>query len=374
MRIKDIKAKIIKNCKGEDTIEIFVNKKYSASAPSGTSKGAYEVADYAHGLAYAVNFVNNLEDIKKFNFNEARDLRIFEDMIPLVGGNPVVALQCAVLRAMSNNNVWEFLNPYVHKMPVPLGNCIGGGSHGNGTDMQEFLLVPNGESFKENAFVNNNVYKKIKNLFGAERTTMEGAVSPKQADIAVLKRLTRFLADESNTLGIEVGLGVDAAASNFWNIKSRRYIYRKLKKRLNKQQQIAFMNRIAGEFGLKYIEDPLREDDFNGFSKIKCRLVCGDDLIATNIQRLKTAIKNKSINAVIIKPNQIGSLLKAKEAVDYAKANNIVPVMSHRSGETMDDIISDLAVAWDCPYIKCGIFGKEREAKIKRLIRIEESI
>lgn len=375
MRIKELNARIIKNCKGDDAIEVIINKKYSASAPSGTSKGKYEVADFTHGMQHAVDFINKHEDIKRFNFEEFKDLKILEDMILLIGGNPVIALQLALLKALSNNNIWGFLNPSAHKMPIPLGNCIGGGAHGKtGTDIQEFLLVPEGDTFKENALVNLNIYKKLRRIIQYEALTIEGAIMAKEPDLTVFRKLTELLSNTDNTLGINVGLGLDIASSSFWNSKYRRYVYKKMKKRLNKQQQILFMNKLSSEFGLKYLEDPLREDDFGGFSKIKCRLVCGDDLIATNIERLKQAIRHNSINAVIVKPNQIGSLLKAKEIVDLAKANNIVPVISHRSGETMDDSIADLAVAWNCPYIKCGIYGKEREAKINRLIEIEWEI
>ena len=144
------------------------------------------------------------------------------------------------------------------------------------------------------------------------------------------------------------------------------------KKALTKKEQINLMNRLVSDYNICYIEDPLHENDFNGFKEIKANLVCGDDLICTKIERLKSAVGK--INAVIIKPNQIGSLIKTKEIVDFAKENKITTVISHRSRETNDAMISQLAVAWEIPYIKLGIFGRERTAKIKELARIEKEI
>lgn len=128
------------------------------------------------------------------------------------------------------------------------------------------------------------------------------------------------------------------------------------------------------ENNLCYVEDPLHENDFKGFANLCAKtntLICGDDLTCTHLERVKKAVKEKAINALIVKPNQVGSLLEAKKVLDLAKKNNIIPVISHRSGETQDDLIADLAVGWQIPVIKTGIVGKERLAKLNRLLRIE---
>jgi enolase len=132
---------------------------------------------------------------------------------------------------------------------------------------------------------------------------------------------------------------------------------------------------LIKEFDLRYVEDPMQEEDFDGFRgylRFKNLLVCGDDLVCTNMERLKKAVGR--INAVIVKPNQVGSIVKAKEVVDFARANDMTPVISHRSGETMDTWLSHLAVGWQIPIIKCGIFGKERVVKLKELKRIQDRL
>lgn len=390
MRIRSLFARRIKNSRAEDTIEVVVNKKFFGAAPSGASKGKHEVVDYINGVEHSIDFLNNYflhnqDEIRQKSFDEFEDLAFFEPLINVIGGNPVVALQSSVLKAMAEGSgVWKFLNPYTAKMPVPLGNCIGGGKHisagVSSIDIQELLLIPKARSFKDNAILNLHVYKKLKGLFKCNNLTDEGALAIDIRDVAALELLWKFLSDTNNTLGLKVGIGADFAASSLFDGKFYRYnnfSKRYKNRKLDRTMQIKFVNRLCNEdsgFSLEYIEDPLQEEDFAGFKKIKCKFVCGDDLLATNIEILARAAKEKSVNAAIVKINQCGSIVKAKKFLDFAKKNDIVPVISHRSGETYDTIISDLAVAWKCPFIKCGIFGAEREAKIKRLLSIEEML
>ncbi len=176
-------------------------------------------------------------------------------------------------------------------------------------------------------------------------------------------------------LGFKVDLGLDIAASHF--CKNNTYTYKHYSdkeqaKALPREGHIGYINHLIEEYGLSYVEDPLVETDPTDFADIKNTLVCGDDLICTNLDLLKKYEKN--IQAIIIKPNQIGSVTSAKKLVDYCQKNNITPVLSHRSGETMDDMIAHLAVAWNVPYIKLGIHGKEHLAKIKTLESIEKEL
>ena len=378
MKIKRIFARKIHNSRGEPAIEVIVNKKYSSSAPSGASTGKHEVVAFPKGIDFSIEFINKFKDFKGLRFEEFNDLGVFDELIPLIGGNAVVALQGAVLKAMANNEVWLFLNPKSVKLPIPLGNVVGGGAHTrkrNAPDIQEFLLIPKTKRFSDRVFLNRHLYHKIGKFLSAKNKTDEGAWIPaKMSDMEIFDKLSSFLSDKGNTFGKKVGLGIDLAASQLWN--GRRYIYKnysetKRKKSLTTSEQVEFINRIAKKYNLIYVEDGLREDDFTSFRKLKVKLNCGDDLITTNLDRLKQAVKQKSINTVIIKPNQIGSLVKAKEVVDFAHKNNITPVVSHRSGETMDTLIAHLAVGWQIPYIKCSPFGKERTVKFDELKRIE---
>ena len=381
MKIKSARTLMVQNSRGQDTIEVRINKKHRSAAPSGASTGSSEVKSYPDkGIEYAIDFLNEFKDIKSMKFDEFEDLGQLDSLIPIVGGNSVIALQFAILKAMSEERIWEFLNPKSKKLPVPLGNVIGGGAHTDkaSNDIQEFLLMPKAKSFYDSAFVNNYLHKKMQKETKAKYMTDEGAWITGLSNIEVMKLLFDYLADESKTLGIKVGFGMDMAATSFW--KSKYYHYKnfsaKVKERkLGPNQQIDFVNEIIEQYGLKYVEDPLQENDFIGFSKLsKKTLICGDDLVTTNLDRLKEAVRHDSVNCIIVKPNQIGSIIKTKEVVDFAHRNNIKMVISHRSGETYDATISHLAVAWNIPYIKCGIFGKERKAKIDELIKIEKEI
>jgi len=377
MRIKSVKARRIFNSKKKPTIEITVNKKFTGSAPSGTSVGKHaEMAFPKKGVNFAVKFINKFDGFKNLTIESFEDLEELEKILPVVGANTMIALEYAVLRALSDNKVWKFLNPHAGFVPKPLGNCIGGGAHAKGgTDIQEFLLLPKTKRFFDAAFANKFVYKKLGERLKIKKRTAENAWSPDLDTYSVLDIIKSITEEVSDKLGFKINIGVDMAASQIWD--GRLYSYNNFskdrkKERLTKNEQADFVNEIIKKYDLKYVEDCFREDDFDSFGKIKNSLVCGDDLTVTNIVRLKRA--TNKINAVIIKPNQIGSLVKAKKVVDYAKKKGITPVISHRSGETFDYGIADLAVGWEIPLIKCGIVGNERTAKINRLIHIEKEI
>ena len=373
MKIKKIRAKPIFNSRGEPTIEITVNRKYTASAPSGASIGKHEVRAFPkEGIP--IDFVNKelKKGLKGFKMETFEDFKILEEILfrydNKLGGNTIIALEFALLKALSKNKIWEFLNPKARNMPMPVGNCVGGGAHfkGSSTDFQEFLVIPRAEKFADAAFVNLLVHKKIGEALNATMKNDEGAWVTDIGDEKVLDLLNRVVEEVIKQTGIEISLGIDAAASklfqnNFYTYKSRR---------LGRTQQISYVNSLISRYSLSYVEDGLEEEDFEGFKDIKAELNVGDDLVCTNLERLK---KSK-VNAVIVKPNQIGSIVKTKELIDYCKENNITPIMSHRSGETMDTTISHLAVGWQCPFIKCGISGKERSIKINELKYIEREL
>lgn len=255
---------------------------------------------------------------------------------------------------------------------------MGGGAHitGEGMDVQEFLLVPQAKSFQEMGGLNRKLYNLLGKRLRCNRKTDEGGWAPIISDtraFEVLKNTLEECQNKKNT----IQMGIDLAASQLF--KKDKYCYsffsdKEKTKVFSEDEQIKWINSLVKDFGLKYVEDPFHEENFNSYKKLKPlfkkTLICGDDLICTNLKRLKKA----AVNCVIIKPNQVGSLIKTKEIVDYAMKKGIKAVISHRSGETMDATISHLAVAWDIPYIKCGIVGKEREAKINELIKIEEEI
>lgn len=380
MKLKSVKAAKVLNSRRQPTIEITVNGKYSAAAPSGASTGEHEVLAYPkEGLDYVINFINSFKGFKGIKIDSFEDLGKVEQFSSIIKGNPMIALEFAILKALSNNKVWKFLNPNADTVPMPLGNVIGGGAHvklAKKADIQEFLLLPKTEHAKDAIFANSYIHKIIGQKLGIKKRTDEGAWAPQLDTVSILDLIQETVEKVESNLGFKIGIGLDMASSELWG--GKKYKYQNFSKKTQKinltpGEQIEFVNVLIKKYKLAYVEDPMEENDFEGFKKLKEKtntLICGDDLTCTDLERMEKA-KN-SINAIIIKPNQIGSVLKTKEVVEEAIKNDIMPVISHRSGETADTTISHLAVAWDIPVIKCGIFGRERQVKLKELMKIEK--
>mgnify|MGYP001583024317 CR=1 FL=1 len=411
MIIKEVFARKIKDSRGEPTIEVFVNNSKSSS-PSGKSTGKYETPPYFNSLNWNINFINKQKfSLQINNFSDLLKIESFIKKktglkdIKQFGANALFALESAALKALAKSQkkeLWEVINPKSKKIPIPLGNVIGGGLHSNNKNhptFQEFLIIPRLNSAEKNIILMMNIHKKIKNIINSNSENDEGAWNTDLNEDQILKILSRFK---------DIDIGVDVAASSFfdakildkprtsvrgesWTSKNPDKLrtsvrsktqgffdkgkYKYNNKALDPKAQINYINSLIEEYNILYIEDPLQEEDFNGFSRIiKKNLVSGDDLTATQILRLKRAIKNNSINAMIIKPNQNGSLLELKEIFGICRKNKIKTILSHRSGETLDDSLADYAVGFEADFIKCGIATKWRKVKLKRLIHIEKSI
>jgi enolase len=389
MKIKEVRAKKILNSKQEETIEITINKKYKASTGTGTSVGKHEVRAYPK-TGIPVDLVNNNlnKKLKGYKINEFTDFIELENLLKgidntenlsVIGGDTVIALEYALLKSLCKGEVWKYLNPNVRKMPLSLGNVIGGGKHSiiESADVQEFLIMPKTRKFNDSAVVNAFVYNKIKNEFNVNKRDFEGAWIVNDTNFNILQKLNNVIQEASDEIGFMIDLGIDLAASSLFSgtiYCYKNYSGEQRKRMLNRKEQYDFVLDLIKKYNLKYIEDPFYEDDFDSFNRLNQEisdvLICGDDLICTNIERLNKA----RVNCVIIKPNQIGSLIKTKEIIDYCQDNNITTVMSHRSGETMDKTIAHLAVAWEVPFVKFGVYGKERVVKLYELTRIERLI
>jgi len=415
MIIDNLTARKILNSRNEQTIAVVVETKdgkFEASAPGGKSKGKNEAVPFPkQGVDFSVDFINALGKklvLNRIPFREISDLEKLELVIrgydntkdySKIGANTLYALEAALMKAISGSyglSLWKFLNDKPKILPMPLGNCIGGGQHTKKiggfeekkTDFQEFLFLPKTKYFFDAYFINLQAYKETKKLLQEEdkewtgELTDENAFSSTLDNESVLKLLTKTTGIIKDKFKIDLGLGLDVAASTFWNGANYSYKNFPSQNRLVGDKQIEYIVDLIKRYNLVYVEDPLEQEDFSGFSKLrrvltgvnnkKC-LIVGDDLICTQEDRLKKAIEEKSINAVIIKPNQNGSILATKRVVDLAKKNDIVPIISHRSGETSDNTIAQLAVGWEIPIIKTGILGKERFAKLHEILRIERS-
>jgi enolase len=376
MLIKEIKAEKIPDSRGQPTIKVTIGE-CAASAPSGKSTGKYENKPYNTSLDFSVEEINHLNfdfEIKTFD-----DLKKVENFIckkyhfrnaRQFGANALLALESAILKALAkskNKQLWQIINPKASTFPVPVGNAIGGGLHSTKFKVhpifQEFLIIPNESSFSKNVKIMREVYEGIGTILKATEKNDEGAWQAPINNKQALDVLSKF--------NNRIRIGIDAATSSFF--RSDKYCYES--KLLDSESQIIYANNLIDKYDIFYLEDPLHEEDFMGFSRInKKHLVVGDDLTATQIPRLKEAIKHNSINAMIIKPNQNGSLLEVKKVFDLCKANNIKTILSHRSGETMDASLADYAFAFEADFIKTGISTAFREAKLRRMIEIENSI
>jgi enolase len=399
--IEDVIPRKVFNSRGEETIEIDVITTSGfgrASAPEGKSRGKAEAVYYPQGgVDQAVKKVEELVAPEivglNANFQEEIDRTLHEidgsKDFKVIGGNTAFAISLAVAEAAANSYdslLFQYLGGQMaHELPYPLGNAISGGQHTQGKtpDIQEFLVLSHGAgSFLEAATANAQVHRKIGDVLGKKDKLFNGGKSDEGAWIANIENLEALevLADAceevGSDLGFECGLGIDVAASYLWNGKERKYVYKRERKKRNSGEQLDFLLELIKKYHLLYVEDPFHEEDFDSFAeltkKTKDCLICGDDLFTTNNERLGHGIKKSAANAIIIKVNQIGTLTDASETVEMAKANGYLPIIAHRSGDTCDWHIAQLAVALRCPIIKTGIVEGARIAKINELIRIEE--
>jgi len=386
MKIKKIGARRILDSRKEPTIEISVKTEkgnFVSSAPSGKSRGRFEAKPYAKSLKEDISFLNGLEtEFKKLRIEKFKDLKEVEGIInKKIGANSLFALEASILKALAaeqGQELWQFLSKgKPKKFPFSVGNAIGGGLHSSNKkpDFQEFLFISKSRKFFDRVFINKQAYKLAGKIIKAKTVNDEGAWQTSLDNEKILKIMDEVRCKVEERIGEEIEIGVDVAASTFFN--GEFYNYKNKPQKLNRKEQINYISRLAEDYNIGYIEDPLEQEDFYGFSELKNKtrsLIVGDDLTVTNLIRLKKAFQNKCISALIVKPNQNGSLLKVKEICDYCKNKGIAIVFSHRSGETFDNTIADLSIAWKADFIKTGIFGEVREVKLNRIIEIEKLI
>ena len=402
--IEDVQVRKILDSRGNPTVEVDVitwNSSGRAAAPSGASTGSREVVSFPEGGVDTV--VSEMEDFiaSELIGMDAEDITTIDevlkeidgtDNLSAIGGNTAVAISMAVAKAAAssyNMPLYKYIGGnLVNELPFPLGNMMNGGAHAgiNAPDIQEFLVVPVGaKNVGDAIFANAAVHKKLKELIQAKDSNFtggkgdEGGWVPNITNADALEIQAQACQEVGDELGIEIRPSLDIAASELWDENKQKYVYAQDGIERDTGDQIDFVKDIIETYNMFYVEDPFDESDFEGFAQLtaevgnKC-LICGDDLFVTNKEILAKGIEMKAANAIIIKPNQIGSLSETYATVKLAKENDIVPVVSHRSGETTDETIAHLAVGFGSPMIKTGAIGGERIAKLNELIRIEEEL
>ncbi len=400
--IRHVKAWKAFDSRGTPTIEVIIKTPEGigrAAAPSGVSRGRWEVESYpSGGIDEALKIVENTL-APKLTGLQAEDQTAIDSLLHEVdgspnftniGGNTAYAISAAAALAAADSKkipLFEHLSRSARgELPLPIGNVIGGGRHARvgKTDVQEFLVLPTGARiFSEAAVANANVHSEIATLLEAKGKPSvgkgdEGAWIADLMTEEAFEILSRACENISDLMGIEIRIGVDIAASTLWDEKQHLYVYNKDEKRLNEGGQLDHVQSLIDRYGLFYIEDPFHEGSFQSFAEltkaVRDTLVCGDDLFVTNSVRFEKGKKMKAGNAIVIKPNQVGTISDAYETAVAAKQAGYITVTSHRSGDTPAPELAHLAIAYGSPIIKTGVVGGERVAKINELVKIEKDL
>ena len=405
--IETIHAREILDSRGNPTVEVEVilqdGSTARAAVPSGASTGAFEAAELRdEGKRYLGKGVENA--VKNVNEKiapiicgfDAQDQRLIDDeMIALdgtknkskLGANAILGVSLASARAAAESSDLSFFKyiggPTAHTLPVPMMNILNGGAHADtNVDIQEFMVAPIGAAtFKESLRWGAEIYHSLKSVLKKQGLATsigdEGGFAPNLAsNRAALDLILTAVEKAGFKPGKEIALAMDVAATEFH--EKGKYNFEG--KQLSSDEMIAYYTELVTSYPLVSIEDPLDEDDWDGWKKMTAQLgakiqIVGDDLFVTNPERLSRGIDNQTANALLVKVNQIGTLTETMDAVALAHRNGYRSMMSHRSGETEDTTIADLAVALECGQIKTGAPARsERVAKYNQLLRIEEEL
>ncbi|MEU4159305.1 phosphopyruvate hydratase [Actinoplanes sp. NPDC026670] len=406
--IEAIVAREILDSRGNPTVEVEVGLDDGsvgrAAVPSGASTGAFEALELRDGdkgryLGKGVEkAVANIEEhiVEELVGYEASDQRLIDQkMIDIdgtdtkssLGANAILGVSLAVAKAAAVSAelpLFRYLGgPNASLLPVPMMNILNGGSHADSNvDVQEFMIAPIGApTFREAVRSGAEVYHALKSVLKKKGLSTglgdEGGFAPNlSANVAALELIAEAVQAAGYTLGSDIVLAMDVAATEFH--KDGAYVFEGTPK--STDEMIAYYAKLAADFPIVSIEDPLDEEDWAGWSALTAQLgdkvqIVGDDLFVTNPQRLARGIAEKAANALLVKVNQIGSLTETLDAVDLAHRAGFKTMMSHRSGETEDVTIADLAVAVGSGQIKTGAPARsDRVAKYNQLLRIEEQL
>ena len=402
-----VRAREILDSRGNPTVEVEVVLDDGASAraavPSGASTGAFEAVELrdgekrylGKGVEKAVAYVNN-EIAPAVTGLDAKEQRLIDqEMLDLdgtknkgrLGANAILGVSLAAARAAAESADLSFFRyiggPNAHTLPVPMMNILNGGAHADiNVDIQEFMIAPIGApTFKESLRWGTEVYHALKSVLKkrglATSIGDEGGFAPNlDSNRAALDLILEAITNAGYKPGKDIALAMDVAATEFHD--AGKYEFESSKR--SAQEMISYYAELVKSYPLVSIEDPLDEDDWTGWADItkelgeKVQLV-GDDLFVTNPERLAKGIELKTANALLVKVNQIGTLTETIDAVSLAHRHGYRSMMSHRSGETEDTTIADLAVALECGQIKTGAPARsERVAKYNQLLRIEEEL
>ncbi len=403
-RVEGLRARVVFDSRGDKTVEVEVTVDgYTAraAAPSGKSRGKREVRPFADGGAEGS--VRALREASGKIVGATLDGPLAVDRLlrevdgtedfSRIGGNAALATSAAAAIAYAGSGgepLYRSLSRYLGAdpgIPLPLSNVLGGGAHaGSGApEFQEYLLIPVGaKDVMEAIEANVLAYRKLGRLLSQEVKGYplgkgdEGGYAPPVGNRKALELVARAAEEASDETGVRIALGLDVAGSNVFDPRSGRYALRSDGLYLTGEEMVSFLGELVDRFGIVYLEDPFSEDSPELFAELQRSVpntfVCGDDLVVTRPDLIRSAIEAGSIRAAIVKPNQVGLLSLAAESARICHDRRALPVASHRSGETTDAYLSHFAVGTWCRLIKCGLIGGERMAKLNELLRIGEEV
>ena len=409
--ISEIFARQILDSRGNPTVEADVLTDEGAvgraAVPSGASTGAHEAVELrdgdkkkfgGKGVLKAIKNVNEIIAPKLLGYDVADQTGIDEMMIRLdgtvnkgnLGANAILAVSMAVAKAAAEEAglpLFRYVGGTNAKtLPIPMMNILNGGAHAdNKIDFQEFMVMPVGaESFSEGLQWGVDVFHALKSVLKKKGYSTnvgdEGGFAPNiQSNEEAIETVLTAIGAAGYKAGSQIVIAMDAANSELWDAKKKKYVFHKSTgKELSSDQLVKFWEKWVKEYPIVSVEDGMAEDDWTGWANLtkaigdKCQLV-GDDLFVTNVTRLQQGIDKGIANGLLVKVNQIGTITETINAVTLAQHNSYNTIMSHRSGETEDTTIADLAVALNCGQIKTGSASRtDRMAKYNQLLRIEE--
>jgi len=390
--IISVRARQILDSRGNPTVEADVITESGflgrAAVPSGASTGTHEAVELRDGgKAYMGENVLNQREIDTIllELDGTENKKKF-------GANAILAVSLAAAKAgaqVAGLPLYRYVGgTNARTLPIPLMNILNGGAHAdNKIDFQEFMIVPVGAStFSDGLRMGVEIFHNLKKVLKAKGYSTnvgdEGGFAPEiKSNEEAIETVLKAIESAGYKPGEQIKIAMDAAASEFYDAKKKKYIFHKSdNKILTSEEMVDYWAKWVKKYPIISIEDGLAEDDWKGWKLLtetignKCQLV-GDDLFVTNVKRLSEGVKNNIANSILVKVNQIGSLTETMEAVDLAHRNKYTSVMSHRSGETEDSTIADLAVALNCGQIKTGSASRsDRMAKYNQLLRIEEEL
>ncbi len=411
--IESIEAQEILDSRGNPTIEVEVLLEDGsfgrAAVPSGASTGIHEALELrdgdkkrygGKGVTKAVNNVNSQIADELISWDATEQISIDKELIKIdgtpnksnLGANAILGTSLAVAKAAANSlglSLYRYIGGfYAHVLPVPQMNILNGGAHTawQSTDVQEFMIMPLGApTFKEAVRWGAEIYHVLKSVLKSHGYATlvgdEGGYAPNlKANVEAIEVILESIEKAGFKAGKDVAIALDPAASEFYDEEKKIYNLRTEGKKLDPAQMVDFWKSWVNQFPVVSIEDGLAQDDWEGWIKMTEDLgdrlqIVGDDLLVTNPKRVQKAIDEKACNALLVKVNQIGSLTETIEATELCQRNGWRAVISHRSGETEDTTIADLAVAFNTGQIKIGAPARsDRVAKYNQLIRIEAEL